>query len=136
MKRGLATDDLLRELEAESQGERMLARELEALNRTRGRKATESNPKALERDLVARRSDLRELLGRHVGQTQQILRRVLVGRLECEPFDDGERRAYRITGEGSYAELLPPAMRSEYVVTPAGFEPAISTLKGSRPGPG
>jgi len=22
------------------------------------------------------------------------------------------------------------------VVTPAGFEPAISTLKGSRPGPG
>jgi len=23
-----------------------------------------------------------------------------------------------------------------FVVTPAGFEPAISTLKGSRPGPG
>jgi len=25
---------------------------------------------------------------------------------------------------------------SEGMVTPAGFEPAISTLKGSRPGPG
>jgi len=24
----------------------------------------------------------------------------------------------------------------EELVTPAGFEPAISTLKGSRPGPG
>jgi len=27
-------------------------------------------------------------------------------------------------------------MRSTLVVTPAGFEPAISTLKGSRPRPG
>jgi hypothetical protein len=26
--------------------------------------------------------------------------------------------------------------RSDWLVTPAGFEPAISTLKGSRPWPG
>ena len=42
--------------------------------------------------------------------------------LECEPLEHGDRRGYRrITGEGSYAELLPPAIRSEYVVTPGSF---------------
>jgi site-specific DNA recombinase len=122
VKRGLATDDLLRELEVESQRERKFTRELETLDR--GRKTPE-DPKALERDLVARMSDLRGLLGRHVGQTRQILRRLLVGKLECEPFDDGERRGYRITGEGSYAELMPPAIRSECVVAPTGFEPVF-----------
>jgi hypothetical protein len=32
--------------------------------------------------------------------------------------------------------LLPGEISPPYMVTPAGFEPAISTLKGSRPGPG
>ncbi len=32
--------------------------------------------------------------------------------------------------------LLAGIVSSDMMVTPAGFEPAISTLKGSRPGPG
>jgi hypothetical protein len=53
----------------------------------------------------------------------------------CEAFEEGERGGYRFTGQGSYSSLLPGKL-STLVVTPAGFEPAISTLKGSRPGPG
>ena len=52
-------------------------------------------------------ADVKALLGESVPQARQMLRQVLVGRL--------------------------PLLA---VVTPAGFEPAISTLKGSRPRPG
>ena len=52
-------------------------------------------------------ADVKALLGESVPQARQMLRKVLVGRL--------------------------PLLA---VVTPAGFEPAISTLKGSRPRPG
>ena len=89
----------------------------------------------LRQELRARVTDARGLLGRNVPQTRQILRKLLVGRLACEPFEESGRRGYRFTGQGSYAELLPGKL-STLMVTPAGFEPAISTLKGSRPGPG
>jgi hypothetical protein len=81
-------------------------------------------------------AEIRELLGKDVKRTRQILRRLLVGRLECAAFDDGKRLGYRFTGWGSYAPLLPAGLSTPEMVTPAGFEPAISTLKGSRPGPG
>jgi hypothetical protein len=55
--------------------------------------------------------------------------------LACEPFEEGGQRGYRFTGQGSYHPLLPEKLVPPNVVTPAGFEPAISTLKGSRPWP-
>src|SRR5712692_4145041 len=62
---------------------------------------------------------------------------LLVGRLGCEAFDEGQRVGYRFKARGSYASLLPAGLiTTPEMVTPAGFEPAISTLKGSRPGPG
>jgi hypothetical protein len=89
----------------------------------------------LRDELRAHLGDLRALLRSDVARTRQILRKLLVGRLACAAFDQGGRRGYRFTGQGSYAELLPGKL-STLVVTPAGFEPAISTLKGLRPGPG
>jgi hypothetical protein len=50
--------------------------------------------------------------------------------------DGPGRRGYRFTGTVTYERLLPAGASRPYVVTPAGFEPAISTLKGSRPWPG
>ena len=43
----------------------------------------------------------------HIPRTRQILRKLLVGGLECRAFDEGGRVGYRFTGQGSYAELLP-----------------------------
>ena len=134
MKRGHATDALLETLEAEHARREGLRGEL-ALFDQRATLAGQDDQR-LVMDLRARVGDLGGLLGRHVTQTRQIIRKLLVGRLVCQPFDEGERRGYRFTGTVSYERLLPAEVSRPYVVTPAGFEPAISTLKGSRPWPG
>jgi ABC-type glucose/galactose transport system permease subunit len=43
---------------------------------------------------------------------------------------------YEFTGQASISGMLAGALTTDRMVTPAGFEPAISTLKGLRPGPG
>ena len=53
-----------------------------------------------------------------------------------EAVEERGKRIYGFTGQGSYTAILPGDLATPNVVTPAGFEPAISTLKGSRPGPG
>ena len=128
-----AADELQARLKAERARKAALATELEEM---KGRRDVAwLDDRHLRQELRARVTDARGLLGRNVPQTRQILRKLLVGRLACEPFEESGRRGYRFTGQGSYAELLPGKL-STLMVTPAGFEPAISTLKGSRPGPG
>ena len=85
----------------------------------------------LRQELRERVADVRTLLADGTPQARRVLRKLLVGRLEVEAFDDGERRGYRFTGQGSDAAVLPVSLSTTNVVTPAGFEPAISTLKGS-----
>ena len=132
--RGYATDTLRAELQAAEQRKRALVGELEAMPGRR--QATASlDVERLRCELVRHAREVRTLLGQDVPRARQILRRLLVGRLECETFDDGRQVGYRFKARGSYASLLPAALTPQ-VVTPAGFEPAISTLKGSRPWPG
>ena len=109
--------------------------ELEALS---GRKqpAASLDVERLRRELPRHVAEIRGLLGKDILRTRKILRRLLVGRLECQAFDEGQRVGYRFKAQGSYAPLLPAGLSTPEMVTPAGFEPAISTLKGSRPGPG
>ena len=90
----------------------------------------------MERELTARAADVKGLLGRHVPQTRQILRKLIVTPLTWRSVREEGQRGYRFTGQGTYEHLLPGKLGPTYLVTPAGFEPAISTLKGSRPGPG
>jgi hypothetical protein len=49
---------------------------------------------------------------------------------------DGDDRYYEFEGPATLGKLFAGIVLPKSVVTPAGFEPAISTLKGSRPGPG
>ena len=73
-------------------------------------------------DLEARLKDWRGLFGRHVGQTRQLLRKLLVGRLMVMPDVRQEGRFARITGTGTLEPLvrgLCPSM----VASPTGFEP-------------
>jgi hypothetical protein len=79
--------------------------------------------------------DWRGLLRANVQQARQVLRKLMVGRLVVTPNED--RNEFRITGTGLLEPLLERALGvPKALVTPAGFEPAISTLKGSRPRPG
>ena len=54
------------------------------------------------------------------------------GRILVHPREGDAELAFR----GSLGRLLAGLVVPKVVVTPAGFEPAISTLKGSRPRPG
>src|SRR5580765_8100506 len=86
----------------------------------------------IARDIQARAADLNGLLARHVAQARQVVRLLLESRRVCRRRS-ATRSPQRAPTRGSGC---PWPNHSTSVVTPAGFEPAISTLKGSRPGPG
>ena len=94
------------------------------------------DPASIRQNLRERLTDWQGLLGRETVEARQILREVLVGRLIFTPRVDGSGRYYEFTGQATLSGLLAGVVSPDMLVTPAGFEPAISTLKGSRPGPG
>jgi hypothetical protein len=65
-----------------------------------------------------------------------MVRKVLEGRLVFMPEEDDNGRGYRFSGHAGIERLVLATPVAKKMVTPAGFEPAISTLKGSRPWPG
>ena len=60
----------------------------------------------------------------------------LTGRLIFTAHNEGDARYYEFVGRWSIGRAVAGVIQAKGMVTPAGFEPAISTLKGSRPGPG
>jgi len=88
----------------------------------------------LEREICHRLADWRTMLRREIPEAREILRNLVVGRIVFTPRP--EARVYEFSGRGSFGRLLAGTTSRVSVVTPAGFEPAISTLKGSRPWPG
>ena len=89
--RGYAMDTLRAELGAAEQRKRRLLAELEAL--TGRREPTASlNVERLRRELRRHVAEIRDLLGRDIPRTRQILRRLLMGRIECEAFVEGGAR--------------------------------------------
>src|SRR5262249_11198776 len=80
-------------------------------------------------DVKARASDIRALLGRHIQQARQVLRRVLVGKIEMKPVVDAGRRGYRFTGALSVERVLTGIALDTraMVVAPTGFEPVFQS---------
>ena len=76
------------------------------------------------------------MLRQETPEARQALRALLAGRLVFTPRGGGEERYYEFEGPGTVSRVIAGLALPKGVVTPAGFEPAISTLKGSRPGPG
>lgn len=126
-----AADELRARLKVEKDRKAALAAELEALRGGRADVAHLDEKRLLE-ELRARVRDVRGLLGQDIPRTRQILRKLLVGRLECRAFAEGERVGYRFTGHGSYAELLPQSL-STLVVTPGGIRLIPLRVLGFRP---
>ena len=103
------------------------------------RRLTDLDAGRLASKAEKRLEEWRGLLGRQPVQARQILGKLLVGRITFTPGEDAEGRFYAFEGEGALGRLLTgvlgPSDLPLSMVTPAGFEPAISTLKGSRPWP-
>ena len=82
-----------------------------------------TDPHALRSMVMARVAEWRALLRKHVEQGQQLLRRLIVGRLTLMPQRDSEGRYYRFTGSGSLARLFAGVVQN--VASPTGFEPVF-----------
>ena len=91
-------------LQEETTRKKTLVAELQGL--TRRADVASLNARRLRKELAGRLIDVKGLLSRHVPQARQILRKLVVGRLECEPFKEGGQRGYRIVGQGTYERLL------------------------------
>ena len=122
-----AADELRARLKVEKARKAALTAELEALKKGR-RDVADLDDRRLLEDLRARVRDVRRVLGQDIPRTRQILRKLLVGRLECRAFDEGARVGYRFPGRGSYAELMPPALSNA-----CGDPGGIRTLLDARP---
>lgn len=70
----------------------------------------------IERQLTDRAENLLRLLGQHIPQTRQVLRKLMPdqlvqgkrvpGRIVCTPFDDARGQGYTFLARGSYSRLL------------------------------
>lgn len=81
----------------------------------------------LKRELKIRLADMRGLLERHVSSARRLLTTLLEQPLRFEAVQEGNRRAYRILGTGSYLPLLPelptPLNSSEKSLLPGKWCP-------------
>ena len=80
--------------------------------------------------------DWQVLLRQDPPHARQALRALLAGRLVFTPRAENGRRFYEFEGPATLDKVFAGLVFPKSLVTPAGFEPAISTLKGSRPWPG
>lgn len=89
----------------------------------------------IEQEARERLRGWRALLARHPDDSRALVDAALAGRrLVFTPHP--EDRVYEVAARWSVGSLLSRLILAKGMVTPAGFEPAISTLKGSRPWPG
>ncbi len=81
------------------------------------------DPQQLRRDLTKRLTQWQGLLTRHVAQTRQILRKLLVGRLRFT--FDAEAQTCEFTGQGMFDPILAGMLGPKALVSPTGFEPVL-----------
>lgn len=105
---GRSTDAIFDELGKEEAAKKTLAAQLASL--TQRASLTSLDGKRIERALVERVADVKGLLGRHVPQTRQMLRKLISGRIQCAPFNDTRGRGYNLAATGTYAGLLSEKM--------------------------
>ncbi len=88
-------------------------------------RASSMNVHGIKKSLKVRLADTKALLSRHIPEARQMLRKLLVERLEFTPVEVNGRKGYRFTGAGSYGPLLDGETFSPTVVAPTGFEPVF-----------
>jgi site-specific DNA recombinase len=122
IKRGEAPEALVAALKDEEQRKNALALELDGL--TGLDRVASLDSTRIKRELKARVADVRALLGRHVPQARQMLRKLLAGKIDMEPVAEDGRRGYRFRGKLTFERLLSgeaAEITRLTVVAPRGF---------------
>jgi site-specific DNA recombinase len=115
--RGDNMDPLLTRLRSEEYRKKELTDELDS----HSAHVIELDKVRLKRDLGSRVADAKSLLQRHTTPARQILRKLLIKPLRYELIEENGKPGFRITGEGSYLNLL-NGIASPYVVSPTGCD--------------
>lgn len=102
--RGDDMDPLLASLKAEGTRKKALVRELEGLADVE--KVASLDAHRIKRHLKSRVSDAKDLMTGKVPQVRQMIRKLLVDRLEFTPVVEKGEKGYRFTGEGSFGQFL------------------------------
>ena len=103
--RGEEMDPLLARLKQEEIDKKALLTELDHL--TKLGSIVQFDETKLRQELRRRVADAKGLLGRHVRQARQMLRKVLIEPLQCIPIDPQGQPAYRVIAKGTCRRLLP-----------------------------
>ena len=101
---GRATEAVFAELEKEEAKKKAFIAQL--ANLTTLHRWAELDSTRLEENLSRRMGNMLDLLGQHVPQARQMLRKLIYGRVICTPFDDHRGRGYELAATGTYAGLL------------------------------
>ncbi len=141
VSRGEAVEPLLAALKAEGERKKVLVQDLAGMDEVA--KVVSLDAKRLQRDLNAQATDVRGLLSKHVPQARQMLRKLLVGRLDVTPIERNGQKGYLFEGKGSYGKLLTgeAGLGTEDLKTatsdgvPRGIRTPVLGLKGRRPRP-
>ena len=121
---------LLEAVQDREQRRESLRRELEVLGAS---EPVVLDRAALRKNLESRLGDWRGLLRRHTAQGQQILRRLLVGRLTFTPTEDETGRYYAFHGTGTLTKLV-GGLVPHNVASPTGIRTRVLALKGRNRG--
>jgi hypothetical protein len=95
---------LLAGLESEENRKKVLLEELSRLGELEKMQSLETNQVANE--LSARFRAVKTLLGRHIPQSREMLKKILHGKFVCQPFQANDVRGYRFYALGTYGPLL------------------------------
>jgi site-specific DNA recombinase len=121
----LPADEIKGRLGAEKVRKTTLQAELTKLERLGGIASLDIGH--LKSTLRERISDVTDLLGRHTAQARQMLRKLLVNKIELEPVGRGRERGYRFRGNLCIERLIggEALQTSLSMVAPTGFEPVF-----------
>ena len=111
---GKTSEAVFAELQKEEAHRKTLAAQLDQADQLA--RVSSLDIKRIERHLTDRAEDLRRVLGQHIPQTRQVLRKLIPdqlvqgklvpGRILCTPFDDAQGQGYTFLASGSYSRLL------------------------------
>ena len=104
IKRAKATESLLAGLDSEESRKKALLDERSRLGELEKMQSLETHKVANE--LSARFRDVKTLLGRHIPQSREMLKKILDGKFVCQPFQANDVRVYRFYASGTYGRLL------------------------------
>lgn len=92
--------------------------------------------------MTDRAEDLLRLLGQHIPQTRQVLRKLIPdqlvqgklvpGRIVCTPFDDARGQGYTFLARGSYSRLLGTGIA---INNGGGGHPMLDLFQADNPRP-